>query len=136
MAKTLYVEIVAPAGSAFRGEASRFRAPGAEGSFEVLYNHAPLIAATDIGTTVITDPEGRRVVFATGEGFVEVLDNRVIMVVESADAASEIDVDRARAAEDAARQRLLEGLSPEERAEAEAEMEMARNRLRAAMARV
>jgi F-type H+-transporting ATPase subunit epsilon len=76
------------------------------------------------------------VVFATGEGFVEVLDNRVIMVVESADAASEIDVDRARAAEDAARQRLLEGLSPEERAEAEAEMEMARNRLRAAMARV
>jgi F-type H+-transporting ATPase subunit epsilon len=56
MAKTLYVEIVAPAGSAFRGEASRFRAPGAEGSFEVLYNHAPLIAATDIGTTVITDP--------------------------------------------------------------------------------
>lgn len=136
MAKTLYVEIVAPAGSAFRGEATRFRAPGAEGSFEVLYNHAPLIAATDIGTTTITDLEGRRVVFATGEGFVEVLDNRVIMVVASAEAASEIDVERARAAETAARQRLLEGLSPEERAEVEAEMEMARNRLRTAMARV
>jgi len=136
MAKTLYVEIVAPDGSAYRGEASRFRAPGVEGSFEVLYNHAPLVAATAVGTTVITEPDGRKVLFATSDGFVEILDNRVIMVVESAEAATAIDVERARAAEERARERLQAGLTPEERAEAEAERERARNRLRAAMARV
>jgi F-type H+-transporting ATPase subunit epsilon len=136
MAKTLYVEIVAPDRSAYRGEALRFRAPGVEGSFEVLYNHAPMVAAIGVGTTSITEPDGQRVVFATHEGFVEVLDNRVIMVVAHAEAASEIDLERAQAAEEAARARLLEGLSPEERAEAEAEMERARNSLRTAMGQV
>jgi F-type H+-transporting ATPase subunit epsilon len=136
MPKTLYVEIVAPEGSAYRGEASRFRAPGVEGSFEVLYNHAPLVAATAVGSTIITEPDGRKVVFATNDGFVEVLNNRVIMVTEGAEAATAIDVERARAMEEQARTRLLEGLSPEERAEAEAEMERARNRLRAAMGQV
>jgi len=136
MARTLYVEIVSPAGTAFRGEARSFRAPGSEGSFEVLYNHAPMIAATEVGMTRITDPDGNRLVFATSEGFVEILDNRVIMVVETADAASAIDLDLARQAEEAAARRLTEGLTPEQRAEVEAERDRARNRLRAAMARV
>jgi F-type H+-transporting ATPase subunit epsilon len=136
MAKTLYVEIVSPEGSAFRGEAISFRAPGAEGSFEVLYNHAPMIAAVEVGMTRIMDPEGKRMLFATSDGFAEVLDNRVIMVVETAEAASSIDLELAREAEERAARRLTEGLSPEERAEAEAERELARNRLRAAMARV
>jgi len=136
MANTLYVEIVAPTGSAYRGDAARFRAPGVEGSFEVLYNHAPMVAAIGVGTVTITKPSGDRVVFAVDEGFVEVLDNRVIMVVEAAEAASDIDVERARADEEAVRGRLAAGLSPEERAELEAERERARNRLRAAMGKV
>lgn len=136
MARTLYVEIVSPDGPAFRGEASSFRAPGVEGSFEVLYNHAAMIAATEVGMTRIVDPDGNRLLFATSEGFVEILDNRVIMVVETAEASSAIDVELAREAEMRAARRLAEGLSPEERAEAEMERERARNRLRAAMARV
>lgn len=133
MAKTLYVEIVAPDRMVFRGDASRFGAPGVEGAFEVLYNHAALIAATEAGKTSVTTPEGKKINFATGDGFVEVLNNRVIMVVEFADPASEIDVEKARAAEEAARERLNSSLSPEERAEAEAEAERARNKLRAAI---
>lgn len=135
-AKTLYVEIVAPDRSAYTGEATSFRAPGVEGSFEVLYNHAPMVAATGVGPVTITEPDGRKATFAVTEGFVEVLHNRVIMVVESAEASGEIDVDRARAAEERARARLAERLSDEERAEIEAERERARNRLRAAMGQV
>lgn len=135
-ARTLYVEIVSPTGSAFRGEARGVRAPGVEGSFEVLYNHAPMVAATGIGPVTVTEPDGSKVVFVVTDGFLEVLDNQVIMVVGSAEAASEIDLERARAAEEAARARMLERMTDEERAEAEAEMERARNRLRAAMARI
>ena len=92
---SLYVEIVAPDHSVFKGEASIVRAPGVQGSFEVLYNHAPMIAAFDVGPLYLTMTSGERVVFATSGGFVEVLENAVTVLAETAEPASEIDVDRA-----------------------------------------
>ncbi|MDX1420971.1 MAG: ATP synthase F1 subunit epsilon [Rubricoccaceae bacterium] len=136
MAQNLLVEIVSPDGAAFRGEAVSFRAPGVEGGFEILRNHAPLLAATGVGAVYVTMPDGKVTTFATSGGFVEVLDNHVIMLAESAEPASEIDVDRARAAEERAKERLGAAQSPEERAEAQAEAERARNRLRTAMSKV
>lgn len=135
-AGTLYVEIVAPDTKAFRGEAVSVRAPGVEGSFEVLYNHAPMIAATGVGQVVITTPEREEVEFATSGGFLEVLDNHVIMLTETAEPVHEIDLERAREAEERARERMRESMSPEERAAAEAAFERARNRARLAMGRV
>jgi F-type H+-transporting ATPase subunit epsilon len=136
MAQNLLVEIVSPDGAAFRGEAVSFRAPGVEGGFEVLRNHAPLLAATGVGPVYVTLPDGKVVTFATAGGFVEVLNNHVIMLAEGAEAAGDIDVERAREAEEQAKGRLAAAQSPEERAEAQAEMERARNRLRTAMGRV
>ena len=136
MATNLLVEIVSPDGAAFRGEAASFRAPGVEGAFEVLRNHAPLLAATGVGPVYVTLPNGDVTTFATSGGFVEVIDNHVIMLAESAEAASEIDVDRAQAAEERAKERLEAAQSPEERAEAQVEVERARGRLRTAMSRV
>jgi len=136
MAQNLLVEIVSPDGAAFRGEAVSFRAPGVEGGFEVLRNHAPLLAATGVGPVYVTLPDGKVATFATAGGFVEVLDNHVIMLAEAAEPASAIDVDRARAAEERAKERLAAAQDPEERAQAQAEMERARNRLRTAMGRV
>ena len=135
-AGTLYVEIVAPDRNAFRGEATSFRAPGVEGSFEVLYNHAPMIAATGVGPVTITTPGGESVQFATSGGFVEILDNRVIMVTETAEPVAELDLERARAAEERAAERLRESQSVEDRAAAEADLERARNRARLALGRV
>ena len=136
MAQNLLVEIVSPDGAAFRGEAVSFRAPGVEGGFEILRNHAPLLAATGVGPVYVTLPDGKVATFATAGGFVEVLDNRVIMLAEAAEAASAIDVDRAREAEAQAKGRLEAAQSPEERTEAQAEMERARSRLRTAMGKV
>jgi F-type H+-transporting ATPase subunit epsilon len=106
MADNLIVEVVAPDRSVFKGEAVRFRAPGVEGSFEVLRNHASMLAATDIGPVFITEPSGELCLLASSGGFVQVLDNRVIMIVEAAEPASEIDVERARAAEERAKEHL------------------------------
>ena len=132
MADSLFLEVVAPDRSVFKGEATRFRAPGTSGSFEVLYNHAPLLATTDIGPVFITLESGDRVVLATSGGFVEVLNNRVIMIVESAEPATEIDVERAKHAEERAKSEL-EHASSDERAEWEMALARARNRLRVAM---
>lgn len=135
MPGTFFVEIVAPSGTVFSSEATRFRAPGIDGSFEVLYNHAPLMAATGVGPVYVTTASGERITLVTSGGFVQVLDNRVIMIAETAEPASEIDLDRARVAEERARERLQSG-SPEERAAAEAAHERARARVRAAMSNV
>ena len=135
MPNNLLVEIVSPDRTAYRGEAIRFRAPGVEGSFEVLRGHAPMVAATEVGQTVVTTPSGERVTVATSPGFVEVLDDRVIMLAESAEPASDIDVSRAQDAEERARQRLAEATA-EEREAAQADLDRARNRLRAGMGKV
>ncbi len=136
MANNLYVEIVAPDKRVFQGEAQGVRAPGVEGSFEVLRNHAPMIAAIEIGPIIVTTPPGDAIAFATSGGFVEVLNNVVTVLAETVEPASEIDVDRARAAEDRARKRLAESLTGVERERAEQALERARNRLRVAMGQV
>ncbi|WP_420455459.1 ATP synthase F1 subunit epsilon [Rubrivirga sp.] len=136
MADSLLVEIVSPDRAAYRGEARAFRAPGVEGSFEVLRGHAPMLAATQVGTVTVTTLDGERVSFATSGGFVEVLDNHVIMLAETAEPAGDIDVERARAAEERAAERLSAAQTPEERAALEAERDRARNRLRTAMSQV
>ena len=133
---SLLVEIVSPDRAAYRGEARSFRAPGVEGSFEVLRGHAPMLAATQVGTVTVTTLAGDRVQFATSGGFVEVLDDHVIMLAETAEPAGDIDVDRAREAEERAAERLASAQTPEERAQIEAERDRARNRLRTAMGQV
>lgn len=132
----LHVEIVAPDHSVFKGEASIVRAPGVQGSFEVLYNHAPMIAAFDVGPLYLTMPSGERVVFATSGGFVEVLNNTVTVLAETAEPASDIDVERARSAEQRALERLQQSASTEERQRAEQALERARNRVRVAMGKI
>ena len=136
MSENLLVEIVSPDGAAFRGEAVSFRAPGVQGGFEVLRNHAPMVAATGVGPIYVTLPNGDVATFASSGGFVEVLDNHVIMLAETAEPASGIDVDRAQRAEERAKERLDASQSAEERAEAKAELEKARNRLRAGMGKL
>ncbi len=135
MAANLYVDIVSPDGSVFRGEARSVKAPGVEGSFAVLFNHAPMIAAFDIGPLVISEPTGEEILFATSGGFLEVLNNTVTVLAETAEPASAIDVERAKAAEERALERLRRLTGPE-REEAERALERARNRLRVAMGRV
>ena len=134
-ADSLLVEIVSPDRAAYRGEALRFRAPGTQGAFEVLRGHAPMLAATGVGTVTVTTTGGERVSFATSGGFVEVLDDHVIMLAETAEPAGHRR--RARARGRGARRRAAGGCeTPEERAATEAELDRARNRLRASMGTV
>ncbi|MEM1128302.1 MAG: ATP synthase F1 subunit epsilon [Bacteroidota bacterium] len=133
----LNVDIVSPDGSVFRGQASGVRAPGVEGSFEVRYNHAPMIAAFEVGSLMLTTTTGDRLAFATSGGFLEVLNNTVTVLAETAEPASDIDVERAKASE----QRALDVMQSsaagsEERRRAERMLERARNRLRVSMGRV
>ena len=136
MADHLHIEIVAPDERVFRGEAQAIRAPGTQGSFQVLPQHAPMIAALGVGPLFVTTAEGERVTYATSGGFLEVLDDRVTVLAETVEPATDIDVDRARHAEQRAR-RLLESREEEvDQVRAEEALDRARNRVRIAMGQV
>lgn len=144
MADELTVDIVTPDERPFQGSASGVRAPGIEGSFEVRKDHAPLIAALGIGPLIVktqaaheyADMHNDRIVFATSGGFLEIVENKVTVLAETVEPASEIDVERAENAEKRAQRRLEEGVQEEEREKFEAARDRARNRLRVAMGQV
>jgi len=80
----MQLEIITPDRKVFAGEASSVRFPGLDGQFEVLDNHAPLIAALAAGDVLVTGAGGGT--FHIGGGTVEVLRNKVIVLAESASA--------------------------------------------------
>jgi len=96
--RSFHLQIISPNRVVFEGEASSVSAPGTLGGFQVLFNHAPLLSALDAGALKVKDPQGVDTVYATGGGYMEVRNNRVLVLVESAERPEEIDVDRARAA--------------------------------------
>jgi F-type H+-transporting ATPase subunit epsilon len=106
--KTFHLEIVTPRRVVFKGEVSSFTAPGIAGGFQVLYNHAPLLASLKIGEVKITEAGGSEFQYAVSGGFVEVRDNNVILLAETAERTDEIDTERAKAACDRAQQRMAE----------------------------
>ncbi|MDG5766402.1 ATP synthase F1 subunit epsilon [Balneolales bacterium ANBcel1] len=84
--------ILTPLGPVFSGEVAGIRMPGADGSFEVLNNHAPLVALLDTGKMVIRFEEEEELLYAVSGGFTEVKDNQVTVLVEEAIPVSDIDL--------------------------------------------
>ena len=106
--KTFKLEIVTPRRVVFAGEVESLSAPGVVGGFQVLYNHAPLLAAIGVGEVKVRSAEGEEARYATSGGFVDVVKNHVTMLAETAERADEIDVKRAEAAKGRAAKRLEE----------------------------
>jgi F-type H+-transporting ATPase subunit epsilon len=104
--KAFHVEVITPGKVAYQGDATSLSAPGVQGRFQILYNHAAFLSALDVGELVIKNTEGNNTVYATSGGFLEVKNNRAVVLVESAESLNEIDVQRARAAKERAVGRL------------------------------
>jgi F-type H+-transporting ATPase subunit epsilon len=99
------VELITPEGIAFRGEAEMLVVPGAAGQLGILSNHAPLISLLKPGETRITDDQGAVRRYATDDGYVQVRQNRAVVLVGEAVDAESVDagdasrrLDEARAA--------------------------------------
>ena len=82
MATPFRLELVTPEGSAYEGAATAAQLPGVDGLFQVLHNHAPLVAALGAGVVKVDLPEGPARRFAIDGGLVEVLANRVVVLAQ------------------------------------------------------
>jgi len=105
---TFMLEIVTPEQILFRDEVQFVVAPAVEGELGILRNHAPLVAALKIGVLRYKDAQGQEKKIAMSGGFMEVVDNTVRVLAETAEHGHEINVLRAKAAAERARQRLMQ----------------------------
>lgn len=78
----MYLDIVTPDKKVFEGDVSSVIMPGSDGQFEVLDNHASLIASLASGEVKIKT-NGQNLVFQIDGGMVEVLDNKVAILAEA-----------------------------------------------------
>ncbi len=95
--KSLFLEIVTPSKIIFSGNVLSVTVPGELGSFQILYNHAPIISNLTIGEIKFTTVSGEIFRYAANGGFVMVFKNRITIVSDSLLHYSEIDVNKERA---------------------------------------
>jgi F-type H+-transporting ATPase subunit epsilon len=93
----LQVELVSPERILYSGEADMVIARSAGGDIAFLTGHAPFVGTLGVAKLTIRQSDGAEVLVAVHGGFVEVKNDRVTILSDVAELASQIDVDRARA---------------------------------------
>jgi F-type H+-transporting ATPase subunit epsilon len=79
----MHLEIITPEKKVYSGEVEAIKLPGAEGSFGILKNHAPLIATLKQGTVKVTEVSKKIENFVINGGVVEVLNNKITILAEA-----------------------------------------------------
>jgi F-type H+-transporting ATPase subunit epsilon len=126
----LFLEIVTPERLAYSDTVDAVNLPGIEGELGVLPHHAPLVSMLGVGELRIRKG-GAEESFAIVGGFLQVRPDKVVVMAETADMASEIDLEKAQQARREAEQ-ALEGAG---RAEA-VDLSAARAALQQALLRI
>ena len=109
----LSLEIVTPERRVLSVAVDEVRAPGVLGGFGVRLNHEPFMTALEPGRLTYVEG-GREHHYAVGGGFLQVADNRVMVLADTAEAAGDIDVERARRALGESQGRLREMTADDE----------------------
>lgn len=128
---TLHVEVVTAERELYNGEADLVSAPGSEGRLGILPRHAALLTLLKPGELRIKLGAAEEPLFVSG-GFLEVSDNTVTVLADTAEHAEEIDQARAEQARREAQERLAQAQSDSERADLQGALERAMARLRVA----
>ncbi|AGC49820.1 F0F1 ATP synthase subunit epsilon [Lawsonia intracellularis] len=128
MEQSLHLEIISPDHTIVSDRVTYVNLPGVNGELGILPGHIPLMAALDIGKLHYQQDSKNYYVFISA-GFAEVSNNKVTVLTEAAEKASEIDVARAQAAKERAKARLLKAEEDIDMARAEAAMHRAIIRL-------
>jgi F-type H+-transporting ATPase subunit epsilon len=104
----LLLEIVTPEKLAYSDTVDSVVLPGSEGELGVLPHHAPLVAMLGVGELRIRKG-GAEESFAIAGGFLQVRPDKVVVMAETADMASEIDLEKAQEARREAERALETG---------------------------
>tara|TARA_B100001750_G_C15395853_1_gene539971 strand:- start:396 stop:797 length:402 start_codon:yes stop_codon:yes gene_type:complete len=95
MSNKIEINIITPTTTFEYTNVDYLRAPSTEGLFGVLPGHISAIIALDIGEVKITT-NNKSLYFATSGGFADISNNKVVLVLETAEESSKIDSKRAK----------------------------------------
>jgi F-type H+-transporting ATPase subunit epsilon len=107
MAHSYKLEVITPEGRVYESEVVHLRAPGLEGDFGILAEHAPIMAALRIGKLHVDEPT-TSFDFAVSGGYLEGHENQIVLLAETCERKENIDIERARRARERAVKRLTE----------------------------
>jgi len=126
----LTLRVITPDRIAIDEQADAVRLPGLDGSIGILPRHAHMVAALDAGELIYRTGTKEETLFVAG-GFAEVRDGTVRVVSQAGELPTEIDEERAKAAEQRARERLstLKQAEPVDVLRAQASLRRALTRL-------
>lgn len=125
------LKIVTPEGNRFDGTAEALRVRTTEGYVSIRAGHTDYLAVLDIGEVAVT-AEGQVRAAACSGGFLSVEKGEVRLVATTFEYASDIDVERAKNAEERARTSLEAATDPETAALAKMKLACAQNRQKVA----
>jgi F-type H+-transporting ATPase subunit epsilon len=127
-----HLSVAAPDRTIFEGDVSSLVAPAHQGALGILAGHEPLIAALKHGLVEYVDLQSQRHYIAVSGGFLEVSENSVIVLADSADLAHEIDISAAESELELARKTLRGEETGMTRTEARHALDRAMIRIKAA----
>lgn len=82
----MQLEILTPEHKVYSGNVYGIQLPGVAGSFEILENHAPMIATLGKGRMKIIKDKNTTELYEISGGFVEILNNKASVLIEGATA--------------------------------------------------
>lgn len=129
MSTPFILHVITPEKEFFNGETEQLIIRTGEGDIGVLHGHTSYVASLPAGPLKIKQEKGSFRVAAISNGMVKVSKDKTTIIVNAAEWADEIDVDRAKQAEDAAREKLKLHNSGIEFEQADLKLKRALNRL-------
>ena len=133
MPATLHLKVITPDRTIVDRKVKAVSFMGTDGSFGILPQHAPLMTSIDdAGSVRVTNEDGQKEEMFISDGFAQMRNNVLTITCQAGEKAGEIDLERVKAAEAAAREKLkgLDRMSKEAiRAEASLRKALAREML-------
>lgn len=114
----------------YEGRCTNLIIPTPDGQKGVLAHHENMVVAVDIGEMRLQTPEGEWITAVVSRGFAEIMNNRVSVLVNTAERPEEIDVRRAKEAKERAEEQLRQKQSIREYHMSQASLARAMARLK------
>lgn len=127
---TFFLQVLASDKVFYKGPCQKLIIPLEDGEKAVLPHHEDMVIAVAIGEMRLMDENGDWIHAAVGDGFVQIINNRVTLLVDTAELPEDIDERRAEEARERAEEQLRQSKSLQEHSHFEASLARSLVRLR------
>lgn len=127
---TFFLQIIATDKVFYKGPCQKLILPLMDGEKAVLPHHEDMVIAVTVGEMRLMDEKGEWIHGVVGSGFVQIINNRVTLLVETAERPEDIDERRAEEARERAEEQLRQSKSIQEHSHFEASLARSLARLR------